>query len=91
MIRNSRSFHNQPIRLISCQTGAKENGIAQQIADELGVEVLAPTEIVNVDMNGEMFLCDNEDLAIIWNISTDEERKKIAQPGRWVPFQPNKR
>ena len=91
MIRNSREFHGQPIRLISCQTGAKENGIAQQIADELGVEILAPTEIVNVDMNGEMFLCNNEDLAIIWNISPDEERKKIAQPGRWVPFKPNKR
>ncbi len=91
MIRNSQEFHGQPIRLISCQAGAKKNGIAQQIADELGVEVLAPTEIVNVDINGNMFLSDNGDLAEIWNISSEEERKHIAQTGRWQTFKPNKR
>lgn len=91
MIRNSREFHGQPIRLIACQTGAKENGIAQQIADELGVEVMAPTEIVNVDIDGEMFLCDNGELAEIWNTSSAEERKDIRQHGEWKVFKPNKR
>lgn len=32
-----------PIRLISCDTGAKEDGVAQYVADKLKVEVKAPT------------------------------------------------
>lgn len=91
MIRNSREFHGQPIRLVSCQTGAKKNGIAQQIADELGVEVMAPTEIANVDIDGEIFLSDNGELAEIWNTSSAEERKNIRQTGEWKVFKPNKR
>lgn len=91
MIRNSREFHGQPIRLVSCQTGAKKNGIAQQIADELGVEVMAPTEIANVDIDGEIFLSDNGELAEIWNTSSAEERKTIRPTGEWKVFKPNKR
>ena len=91
MIRNSREFHGQPIRLVACQTGAKENGIAQQIADELGVDVMAPTEIANVDIDGEIFLSDNKELAEIWNCSSAEERKSIRQTGEWKVFKPNKR
>lgn len=91
MIRNSCEFHGQPIRLIACQTGAKGNGIAQQIADELGVDVMAPTEIANVDINGEIFLSDNGELAEIWNTSSAEERKGIRQTGEWKVFKPNKR
>lgn len=91
MIRNSREFHGQPIRLVSCQTGAKNNGIAQQIADELGVEVMAPTEIANVDIDGEIFLSDNGELAEVWNTSSAEERKNIRQTGEWKVFKPNKR
>lgn len=91
MIRNSREFHGQPIRLVSCQTGAKKNGIAQQIADELGVEVMAPTEIANIDIDGEIFLSDNGELAEIWNTSSADERKNIRQTGEWKVFKPNKR
>ena len=90
MIRNSREFHGQPIRLVACQTGAKENGIAQQIADELGIKVMAPTEIVNVDFDGKIFLSDNGVLADIWNTSSAEEKKKFRQTGKWKIFKPNK-
>lgn len=90
MIRNSREFHGQPIRLVACQTGAKENGIAQQIADELGVDVMAPTEIVSVDIDGEMFVCDNDVIATTWGRATEEERKKMIQPGGWKVFSPRK-
>ena len=90
MIRNSQEFHGQPIRLVACQTGAKENGIAQQIADELGIKVMAPTEIVNVDFDGKIFLSDNVVLADIWNTSSAEEKKKFRQTGKWKIFKPNK-
>ena len=88
--KNIKEFCGKPIRLISCQTGALENGIAQQIADELGVNVLAPTEIVNVDIDGEMFISDNDILSRIWNSSSPEERIKIHETGKWVEFKPRR-
>lgn len=91
LIRNSREFCGQPIRLIACQTGALPDGIAQQIADELGVSVLAPTETVTVDIDGEMFISDNDLLSEIWNASPPEERIKIKQTGNWKEFIPRKR
>lgn len=91
MIRNSREFCGKPIRLIACQTGALEDGIAQQIADELGVPVLAPTEIVIVDIDGNLFISDNYELAKIWNSSSPEERLKIHQTGEWIEFNPKRR
>lgn len=91
MIRNSREFHGQPIRLVACQTGAKKNGIAQQIADELGVEVMAPTEIANVDINGEIFISNNDVIVDEWNRANAEERKHFKQTGEWKIFKPRKK
>lgn len=91
LIRNSHEFCGKPIRLIACQTGALKDGIAQQIADELGVSVLAPTEIVTVDIDGEMFVSDNDILSGIWNSSPPEERIKIRETGIWVEFKPRRR
>ena len=89
-IRNSKSYHGGNIRLISCQAGAIENGAAQQVANALQVAVLAPTEIVNVDENGEMFITDNEILADIWYNTDKKERSKIKETGKWLTFYPEK-
>ncbi|MGM9587836.1 MAG: hypothetical protein ACI3VA_10160 [Candidatus Limivicinus sp.] len=89
-IRNSKSYRGGNIRLISCQAGAIENGAAQQIADALQVIVMAPTEIVHVDENGEMFLTDNEILAEIWYDADREERAKFKETGKWLTFYPRK-
>lgn len=35
----------QPVTLFSCETGATNDGFAQQLARELGVPVTAPTEL----------------------------------------------
>ncbi len=91
LIRNSHEFCGKPIRLIACQTGALKDGIAQQIADELGVSVLAPTETVTVDIDGEMFVSDNDVLSGIWNSSSPEERVKIRETGTWIEFKPRRR
>lgn len=91
LIRNSREFCGKPIRLIACQTGALKDGIAQQLADELGVNVLAPTEIVNVDIAGNMFVSDNDVLVDLWNTSAKEIRGSIKETGKWVEFKPRKR
>jgi RHS repeat-associated protein len=42
MIRQSGKWKGGPIRLISCNTGSVANGAAQQLANELGVKVVAP-------------------------------------------------
>lgn len=87
MIRNSQEFRGKNIRLISCQTGANgENSVAQQIADELGVEVMAPTEIVTVEpVEGKMFVSNNDILTQLWIRGED-----VAETGKWVIFKPRK-
>jgi len=86
MIRNSQEFKGTDIRLISCQAGAGDNSIAQLIADELGVNVKAPTEIVNVSPDGNIFVSDNETLAYMWY-----NGENVAETGKWVVFKPRKR
>lgn len=47
-------YHGEPIRLLCCETGKMKNGtcVAQELADLLGVTVLAPTEDFNVSTLG---------------------------------------
>jgi hypothetical protein len=90
-IKNSKTFKGNDIRIISCQAGAKPNGAAQKLADELQVAVYAPTEVVNIDENGEMFLTDNDILADMWYYANEEERTKMKETGKWVRFTPEKR
>ena len=87
MIRNSQEFKGRSIRLISCQTGANgENSVAQQIADELGVDVMAPTEIVTVEpVEGKMFVSDNDILTRLWI-----RGENVVETGKWVIFKPRK-
>lgn len=54
IIKESKSYDGGAIRLISCDTAASGASSAQAIADELGVDVMAPTKAVFVDMLGEM-------------------------------------
>ncbi|MBD5080275.1 MAG: hypothetical protein HDT44_00735 [Ruminococcaceae bacterium] len=91
IIRNSKEYDGKAVRLISCSTGKGENCIAQQIADELGVNVLAPNEIISVDVNGEMFISDNDVLVDLWNEGTEDERKQIHTTGKWIIFKPRKK
>ena len=83
MIKNSNEFKGEPIRLIACQTGAEENGIAQQISDILKVPVKAPTESVYVNLKGEMFITDNAFLADLW-----EKGGNVQETGKWTMFYP---
>ncbi len=54
ILKNSPVFEGGPVRLISCQAGAVDSFTAQYIANQLGVSVLAPTDIVYVYPDGEM-------------------------------------
>ncbi len=52
MLRIHSSYPGGNIRLIDCQTGKEDYGFANQLADELGVKVMATTEDVWIDDTG---------------------------------------
>lgn len=73
----------EKIRLIACEAGRKEDGVAQQLANELGVSVLAPTEKIWVNQDGEFFISDSDTLAEIWY-----NGEKVKGTGTWKTFTP---
>lgn len=89
-IKNSNSYNGGNIRIISCQAGALEDGAAQRLADALNVMVYAPTETVNVDENGNMFVTNNDILAELWYNANEIERARFKETGQWVLFMPRK-
>lgn len=62
--------------------------MAQRLADALGVNVYAPTEIVNITEDGEMFLSDHAILAEMWYNAVD--RDAFKETGQWKLFKPRK-
>jgi len=56
ILRNSPVYEGRPIRLISCKAGAEGSMNAQYIANQLGVDILAPTHTVFVYPDGEIFV-----------------------------------
>lgn len=75
IIEKAGIYNGGKIRLIACQTGAKNGIVPTYIAKRFNTEVLAPTEIVNVDFNGNMVLA-NDEVDAIMGIET----------GEWVRF-----
>lgn len=46
LIENNPGYNGQPIRLLSWDTGACDTGLAQNLANKMGVPVKAPTNLV---------------------------------------------
>lgn len=68
------------IRLIACQTGAGSGIVPTYLAKRFNTEVLAPTEIVNVDFDGNMILANSK-----------IDAKMGIETGEWIRFGPNGR
>ena len=77
-----QSYGGEPIRVVACGAGREANGLAQRLADVMGVDVLAPTTSVYVDFDGSMVLAETNDEygAVISG--------KIPETGKWVTFSP---
>lgn len=56
LIQNTDGYNGQAIRLLSCNTGALDNGFAQNLANKLNVEVYAPTNYLWSGQNGNYFV-----------------------------------
>ena len=74
MLKNSGLLTGDKIRLISCEAAAEGANAAQWLADDLGIEVLAPSDIVWVDHDGSMTIGRTPDV----------------NDGRWVTVKPRK-
>jgi len=85
-IRESGKYNGGPIRLIACESGAVENGIAQQLADKLGVEVLAPTKMVFVDKEGKMVVASDKNDAY----TLLKRLNKQWDSSGWTVFKPRR-
>lgn len=56
ILRQDPNYHGGNIRLISCEAGTEDMGAAQMLANQLGINVMAPTDIVWVMPDGEMII-----------------------------------
>ena len=59
-VRESGKYNGGAIRLIACESGKLDDGLAQEFANEMGVPVLAPTKIVYTNSQGFMVLADDD-------------------------------
>ena len=53
-VKNQKDYKGESIRLISCETGKLNNGVAQNLANKLKVNVKAPSDTVWVHPNGKL-------------------------------------
>lgn len=83
ILREDPSYKGGNIRLLACSTGSVEDGFAQQLANELKVNVMAPTETLWVDENGKMFVSNSAVLADMWY-----DGVKVNPTGKWRLFKP---
>lgn len=56
LIQNTDGYNGQAIRLLACNTGASDNGFAQNLANKLNVAVYAPTNYLWSTPNGNYFV-----------------------------------
>lgn len=83
-IKESGKYNGGPIRLIACESGKLDDGIAQQFANEMGVRVLAPTKIVYTNSQGYMVLADDDfEAAELMRNATEK-----WNPDGWRVFEP---
>ena len=76
LIESSPKFNGQEIRLVACRSGELPNGVAQNLANKLGVPVVAPTRTVWVTQTGRLIVGDGPTAFA------------ITDPGEWVRFVP---
>ncbi len=72
-VKHNTGYKSGPIRLVSCSTGTKE--FAQNFANKMGVEVIAPSDTVWAHPNGRLTIGPNS----------------YINNGKWNVFKPKKK
>lgn len=83
-IKESGKYNGGAVRLIACEAGKMDDGIAQEFANEMGVKVLAPTKIVYTNSQGYMVLADDD----IEAIELLRQATEKWNPDGWRVFEP---
>jgi hypothetical protein len=82
LVRRDDNWQGRPVLLVSCETGQGDNPIAQDLADELGVTVTAPTELAFSSPDGRVYTTSEY----------EDEHGNIVQTipydGVWRNFEP---
>ena len=58
-LKDSNLLTGEPLRLIVCESGAKDGIVAQKISELLNVDVIAPIDIIKVYPDGELKIVNN--------------------------------
>ena len=64
ILRKRNDYDGGPVRLFCCHTGERDASgdcFAQQLADILGVEVMAPPDVTHIRTDGTFFFGDEDD------------------------------
>ncbi|MCA1191117.1 hypothetical protein [Saccharopolyspora sp. 6V] len=81
----------EPVRLISCRTGADTGdgtpNFAQQLAKELDAEVVAPSTDAWVDNFGNVYA--SKDRASFEPDASGAPQPRFDEPGQWTAFRPD--
>ena len=75
-LRKSEAYNGGKIRLVSCEAGGVGGFAAQALADELGVVVLAPTETLHIDINGNYKIIGEDGINGDWAFFEPHNRSK---------------
>lgn len=71
-LKQDAGYTGGAIRLLSCVTGSTKNGFAQNLANKMGVEVMAPSDTIWAFRNGRLTI----------------GQQKYDNTGQWVIFRP---
>ena len=79
ILKHSDNYTGQKIRLLSCNTGSLDNGFAQNLANYINVEVIAPTKYIWAYPSGKHIVAGGKQINGNLVISLEEigEMKKF--------------
>lgn len=74
-LKSDSGYSKGNIRLISCSTGKDPNGFAQNLANKMGVSVMAPSDTLYIYPNGKVVIGPNQ----------------FKNTGKWVVYHPGRK
>jgi RHS repeat-associated protein len=83
LLRGRPEFVGQDIRLLACETGQCSRGLAQNLANKLGVTIIAPDELVWAYPSGKLVVAKGRWVG-------QQFVPDLSRPGKFVTFLPGK-
>ena len=74
-LKSDRGYSKGNIRLISCSTGKESKGFAQNLANKMGVSVMAPSDTLYIYPNGKVVIGPNQ----------------FKNTGKWITYHPERK